>query len=64
VDDLILIQSERGPVFLARANPSAFEELGSVAALSSKTWNHPVLAGRYLLVRNDQEVACFRLPQS
>ncbi len=61
VDDLLLVQSERGPVFLASANPSGFAEFGSIAALSSKTWNHPTLVGRYLLVRNDQEAACYEL---
>jgi outer membrane protein assembly factor BamB len=49
-------------VVLAVANPEAFEELGRLPALSSKTWNYPTLAGRYLLVRNDQEAACYELP--
>jgi outer membrane protein assembly factor BamB len=62
VGDLILIQSERGAVALARATPERFQELGQIAALSSKTWNYPTLAGRYLLVRNDQECACYQLP--
>jgi outer membrane protein assembly factor BamB len=30
--------------------------------LSSKTWNNPALASRYLLVRNDGEAACYELP--
>jgi outer membrane protein assembly factor BamB len=62
VDDLILVQSEPGPVILAAARPEGFEELGRLAALSSKTWNHPTLAGRYLLVRNDREAVCYELP--
>jgi len=62
VDDLILIQSERGDVALAAASPDAFRELGRITALSSKTWNHPTLAGRYLLVRNDREAVCYELP--
>lgn len=62
VDDLVIIQSESGPVHLASAAPNAFQELGKLAALSSKTWNHPVLAGRYLLVRNDREAVCYELP--
>jgi outer membrane protein assembly factor BamB len=31
-------------------------------ALTAKTWNYPALAGSYLLVRNDVEAICFRLP--
>lgn len=62
VDDMVLIQSERGPVVLMKATPEGCRERGRIEALSSKTWNHPVLAGRYLLVRNDQEAACYELP--
>jgi outer membrane protein assembly factor BamB len=62
VDDLVLIQTETGPVVLAEAKPDGFRELGRIAALSSKTWNHPTLAGRYLLVRNDREAVCYELP--
>jgi outer membrane protein assembly factor BamB len=61
VDDLILVQAEKGEVALVEAKPEAFHELGRIKALSSKTWNNPVLAGRYLLVRNDQEAACYEL---
>ena len=62
VNDLILVQTERGDVALVEANPDAFREYGRVAALSSKTWNHPTLAGRFLLVRNDREAVCYELP--
>jgi outer membrane protein assembly factor BamB len=62
VDDLILIQSEPGPVVLAAASPDAYHELARLPALSSKTWNHPVLAGKYLLLRNDHEAVCYELP--
>ena len=62
VDDLLVIQSEPGAVVLAEAKPDVFEELGRIPALSEKTWNHPTLAGRYLLVRNSKEMACYELP--
>ncbi len=62
VDDLILVQAERGFVALVAAKPDGFEELARLGALSSKTWNHPTLAGRYLLVRNDREAVCYELP--
>ncbi|MES2595520.1 MAG: PQQ-binding-like beta-propeller repeat protein [Verrucomicrobiota bacterium] len=60
--DLVIVQSEPGPVHLCSATPESFKELGKLEALDSKTWNHPVLSGRYLLVRNDREAACYELP--
>jgi outer membrane protein assembly factor BamB len=64
VDDLVIIQNESGPVHLAAAKPDGYEELGKIEALSSKTWNHPTLAGRFLLVRNDREAVCYELPMT
>jgi outer membrane protein assembly factor BamB len=61
VDDLIIVQTENGPVELVEANPKKLVELGKVSALSSKTWNCPALAGKYLLVRNDAEAACYEV---
>ena len=61
-DDLVIIQGESGAVALAEAQPGGFKELGRIPALSAKTWNHPTLAGRYLLVRNSEEAACYELP--
>ena len=62
VDDLVVIQNESGPVHLCAAKTESFVELGQIKALSSKTWNHPTLAGRYLLLRNDREAVCYELP--
>jgi outer membrane protein assembly factor BamB len=59
---VFLIQTERGPVVLARVGKDGLTELGRIAALSSKTWNPPTLAGRWLLVRNDREAVCYELP--
>ena len=62
VDDLVIIQTEPGEVVLAEAKPDGFKELGRIPVLSAKTWNHPTLAGRYLLVRNSEEMVGCELP--
>ena len=61
--DLLLIQSEQGPIALVEANPAKYVEVARLNALNAKTWNTPALAGDLLLVRNDQEAACYRLPK-
>jgi outer membrane protein assembly factor BamB len=60
--DQILITAEDGRVVLLQADPSGHKELASIKALSGKTWNHPVVVGDKLLVRNGSEAACFALP--
>lgn len=63
VEDVVLMQMERtGEIVLIEPNPTALKELARLNALSGKTWNAPSIAGRYLLVRNGEEAACFELP--
>ena len=62
VDDLLLVQAESGDVVFVEASPSEHRELGRFAALADRTWNHPVVSGNLLLVRNDREAACYELP--
>lgn len=62
VGGLLLVQAESGNVALVRATPERFEELTRFQALDGKTWNNPALSGAYLLVRNDEQAACYELP--
>jgi len=64
VDDLILVQAEAGDVVLVEANPNQLVELGRFPALADQTWNNLCLYGRYLLVRNSIEAACYRVERS
>jgi len=60
--DLLLELSEKGELVLIKASPDQFSELARFRVLEGKTWNHPVLVGDVVLVRNDHEMAAFRVP--
>jgi len=57
----IIVASEQGKLVLLDADSRSHSELGSVDAMSSKTWNHPAFDSGYLYVRNAEEMICYRL---
>lgn len=61
---LLLVTEESGDIILIEPVPQEHRELTRFAALHGKTWNPPALAGEFLVVRNDKEAACFRLPMA
>ena len=60
--DLLLVLSEDGELALVSATADGFKEHAKIPALNAKTWNHPVVVGDLLLVRNGEEMVAFRLP--
>ena len=60
--DVLLVMSRKESWRWCRATPDKFTEVARFPAFDAKTWNHPVLVGDVLLVRNGEEMAAFRLP--
>jgi len=62
VEDLLLVQGERGDISLVDPVPEELRELTRFQAVEGTVWATPALAGDRLIVRSDREVACYRLP--
>jgi outer membrane protein assembly factor BamB len=57
----LIVLAENGDLALVRATPEQHEEIVRFPALSGKTWNHPAMAGGFLLIRNLAEMAAYDL---
>ncbi len=59
---LLLVATEKGQVVLLEADPTKRKEVATLQAIDGKTWNHPVVVGDRLYIRNGEMAACYRLP--
>jgi len=57
----LIIMSDTGELALVKADPNAYTEVARFAALTGKTWNYPALSGGKLFVRNDKEMAAYKI---
>jgi outer membrane protein assembly factor BamB len=57
----IIVLAESGELVLLQATPSAHQEVARFSAIEGKTWNHPAIADGILFVRNEREMAAFRI---
>lgn len=64
VGDKILVISESGELVLLAVDKKKYRELAKFQAIEGVTWNNPALSGNYLLLRNAEEAACYKLPKA
>ncbi len=60
--DALLVVSDEGVVTLHATDGAAHPELARFPVFNDKTWNTPALAGDQLFVRNQDKIACLKLP--
>jgi hypothetical protein len=59
---LLLVASEDGDLVLVAADPTGHQEVTRMQVFKNKVWNHPVVVGDKLYIRNAEEAVCFQLP--
>ena len=57
----LVVLTEEGDVVLVRATPEKLQEVARFSALKGKTWNIPAISDGVLLVRNEVQMAAFRI---
>ena len=62
--NLLVVLSEKGELSWVDAKPQEPGEVPRFPAIKGKTWAHPTVAQDRLIVRNAEEMACFRLRTS
>ena len=60
---LLVAVRENGQVVIANATPDGIEVLWRETALSGRCWTGPVIAGGLLLVRDQEKLIAWELPE-
>jgi outer membrane protein assembly factor BamB len=63
VDDVLLIVSDQGEISLLQTDAAQATVLAKHRVFDRKSWNTPAIAGDQLFLRNQFEIACFKLPR-
>lgn len=62
-DNVMIVLTESGELVLVRANADKLDEIARLPAIEGVTWNHPVIAGGKLFVRNAETMVAYELPR-
>jgi len=57
----LIILTEQGDLALVNATPAGHQQVSRFSAISGKTWNNPAISAGILLVRNESEMAAFKV---
>lgn len=61
VGDYLFVLSDRGKLAQAKASPDGFKPIGTMQALTGKSWTSPTLIHGRIYLRNHDELACFQV---
>lgn len=61
-DGKAMYLNERGELIIARLRPEKYEELRRVKVFSG-SWAHPALTRNRLIVRDDEHISCWAIPE-
>lgn len=59
---MIVVVTEQGELKFVKPDPKKLTEVVSMKPLNGRTWNHPVVVGSRLYLRNAAEAVCLELP--
>ena len=57
----IIVAAENGDVVLLKASAERLNEIARMPVLNDKAWNHPIVVGDRLFLRNGKVAACLQL---